>query len=48
MIVLVSPTFDQLFLLMDGAYMASRMFGAKDPAMHLAKAARILIDSALD
>lgn len=39
---------DQLFLLMDGAYMASRMFGAKNPAMHLAKAARILIDSALD
>jgi len=38
---------DQLFLLMDGAYMASRMFGAKNPAAQVAKAARILIDSAL-
>jgi AcrR family transcriptional regulator len=38
---------DQLFLLMDGAYMASRMFGAKNPATHVAEAARILIDSAL-
>jgi AcrR family transcriptional regulator len=38
---------DQLFLLMDGAYMASRMFGAKNPASHLAEAARVLIDSAL-
>lgn len=34
---------DQLFLLMDGAYMASRMFGAKNPASHLASAARTLI-----
>ena len=32
---------DQLFLLMDGAYMASRMFGAKNPASHLAEAARM-------
>ena len=39
---------DQLFLLMDGAYMAARMFGAKNPASHLADAARILIDSALE
>ncbi len=39
---------DQLFLLMDGAYMASRMFGTKNPAMHVAEAARILIDSALE
>lgn len=39
---------DQLFLLMDGAYMASRMFGAKNPAAHLAEAARILIDSATE
>jgi AcrR family transcriptional regulator len=39
---------DQLFLLMDGAYMASRMFGVKNPAAHVAEAARILIDSALD
>lgn len=39
---------DQLFLLMDGAYMASRMFGAGDhPAAHLAEAARVLIDAAL-
>lgn len=38
---------DQLFLLMDGAYMASRMFGAENPAAHLAEAARTLIDSAL-
>ena len=39
---------DQLFLLMDGAYMASRMFGPKNPASHLAEAARILIDSAIE
>lgn len=38
---------DQLFLLMDGAYMAARMFGARNPAAHLAEAARILIDSAI-
>jgi AcrR family transcriptional regulator len=38
---------DQLFLLMDGAYMAARMFGAKNPASHLAEAARVLIDSAI-
>lgn len=38
---------DQLFLLMDGAYMASRMFGPDNPAVHLAAAARILIDSAI-
>jgi AcrR family transcriptional regulator len=38
---------DQLFLLMDGAYMASRMFGAKNPAAHLLDAARVLIDAAL-
>jgi AcrR family transcriptional regulator len=37
---------DQLFLLMDGAYMASRMFGSKNPAAHLAEAAQILIDLA--
>jgi AcrR family transcriptional regulator len=39
---------DQLFLLMDGAYMASRMFGPKNPAVHLAEAARILIESAIE
>ena len=38
---------DQLFLLMDGAYMASRMFGAKNPASHLAEAAQILIEAAV-
>ena len=37
----------QLFLLMDGAYMASRMFGAKNPAAYLAEAARVLIEAAL-
>ena len=36
---------DQLFLLMDGAYMAARMFGPKNPASHLASAARTLIDA---
>ncbi|MBE7433765.1 MAG: TetR/AcrR family transcriptional regulator [Anaerolineales bacterium] len=39
---------DQLFLLMDGAYMASRMFGAENPAAHLAEAARVLIDVAIE
>jgi AcrR family transcriptional regulator len=39
---------DQLFLLMDGAYMASRMYGAKNPASHLAEAARVLIDAAIE
>jgi AcrR family transcriptional regulator len=38
---------DQLFLLMDGAYMASRMFGVKNPASHLTEAAQTLIDAAL-
>ena len=36
---------DQLFLLMDGAYMAARMFGAKNPASHLAGAAKTLIEA---
>ncbi|HNQ95342.1 MAG TPA: TetR/AcrR family transcriptional regulator [Anaerolineales bacterium] len=39
---------DQLFFLMDGAYMASRMFGAKNPAAHLASAARVLVDASLE
>jgi len=39
---------DQLFLLMDGAYMASRMFGPENPAAYVACAARTLIDAALD
>jgi AcrR family transcriptional regulator len=38
---------DQLVLLMDGAYMASRVFGAQNPARHLAQAARTLIDAAI-
>ncbi|MBI3153240.1 MAG: TetR/AcrR family transcriptional regulator [Chloroflexi bacterium] len=36
---------DQLFLLMDGAYMAARMFGTKNPASHVASAAKTLIDA---
>ncbi len=39
---------DQLFLLMDGAYMASRMFGTKNPAARLVEAAQTLIDAALE
>jgi AcrR family transcriptional regulator len=39
---------DQLFLLMDGAYMASRMFGIKNPAVQVANAAQILIDASLE
>ena len=38
---------DQLFLLMDGAYMASRMFDTENPAAHVAEAARVLVDAAL-
>lgn len=38
---------DQLFLLMDGAYMAARMFGPKNPAAHVSEAAQALIDMAL-
>ncbi len=38
---------NQLFLLMEGAYMASRLFGPANPASNLAEAARVLIDSAL-
>jgi sulfur relay (sulfurtransferase) complex TusBCD TusD component (DsrE family) len=38
---------DQLFLLMDGAYMAARMFGPENPATHVAEAARVLIDAAV-
>jgi hypothetical protein len=32
---------------MDGAYMASRMFGPENPAAHVAGAARSLIEAAL-
>ncbi len=38
---------DQLALLLDGAYMASRMFGAQSPTAHLAEAAQILIDASI-
>jgi AcrR family transcriptional regulator len=38
---------DQLFLLMDGAYMAARMFGTKNPGSHVAAAAKTLIDAQL-
>ena len=34
---------DQLFLLMDGAFMAVRMFGTRNPAVHLVEAAETLI-----
>jgi hypothetical protein len=33
---------------MDGAYMAARMFGTKNPASHLASAARTLIEAQID
>jgi AcrR family transcriptional regulator len=36
---------DQLFLLMDGAYVAARIFGTDNPAAHLASAAEALIDA---
>ena len=38
---------DQLFLLMDGAYTASRMYGAENPAAHIVAAAQTLIDASL-
>lgn len=34
---------DQLMLLMDGAFMAARMFGSNNPAAHVAAAAEALI-----
>jgi AcrR family transcriptional regulator len=37
---------DQLFLLMDGAYMAARMFGSENPAARLTEAAQVLIEAA--
>lgn len=37
---------DQLLVLMDGAFMAVRMYGADNPARHVAAAARTLIDAA--
>jgi AcrR family transcriptional regulator len=36
---------DQLFLLMDGAYMAARTFGPQNPASSLASAAQALLDA---
>ncbi|MCA9904022.1 MAG: TetR/AcrR family transcriptional regulator [Anaerolineae bacterium] len=36
---------DQLLLLMDGAFMAVRMFGVRNPAAHVAEAAAALIDA---
>ena len=39
---------DQLFLLMDGAYIAARMFETEKPAAQLLAAARTLIDAALE
>ena len=36
---------DQLFLLMDGAYVAARMFGTRNPGAHLASAAKTLVDA---
>lgn len=38
---------DQLFLLMDGAYMAARMFGVSNPAASVAQAAETLIEAQL-
>ncbi|HRE48018.1 MAG TPA: TetR/AcrR family transcriptional regulator [Aggregatilineales bacterium] len=38
---------DQLLLLMDGAFMAVRMFGANNPAAHVAEAAAALIAAQL-
>lgn len=35
---------DQLFLLMDGAFMAARMFGSDGPARGVAQAVQALID----
>lgn len=42
-----NPAFlaDQLFLLMDGAFMAVRMYGADSPALHVAEAAQTLIET---
>lgn len=36
---------DQLFLLMDGAFMAVRLFGPDNPATKVAQAAQVLIDA---
>jgi AcrR family transcriptional regulator len=39
---------DQLILLMDGAFMAARMFGSDSPARGVAQAAQALIDAQLE
>jgi AcrR family transcriptional regulator len=36
---------DQLLMLMDGAWVAARMFGRRNPAQHVATAAATLIDA---
>jgi AcrR family transcriptional regulator len=38
---------DQLLLLMDGAFMAVRLFGIDNPAAHVAAAAQSLLDAAI-
>jgi AcrR family transcriptional regulator len=38
---------DQLFLLMDGAFMAARMYGPDNPALRVAQAAEVLIGAQL-
>ena len=38
---------DQLFILMDGTYMAARMYGPNNPATHVVEAVKTLIDSQL-
>ena len=39
---------DQLFLLMDGAYMAARMFGIENPGSSVAEAAIVLLDAQIN
>jgi hypothetical protein len=36
---------DQLFLLMDGAFMAARMYGPDNPALRVAQAAQVLMEA---
>jgi AcrR family transcriptional regulator len=39
---------DQLFVLMDGAFMAARMYGPDNPALRVAQAAEALIEAQTD